>query len=307
MKALKVTIEPTSSFASPLMSDTLFGNFCWQFLELYGEKRLQEYLKDYTEAPFIVFSDGFPSGYLPKPFLKPEDFGEKTDIKKYKKLRFIKNKTILSLVSNLNETHLFKKLIIETQETLNHCYKHQRIFKNAINRLSNTVLSLYHTEEDFFDDNFCFDIYLKYNNHLLKKEEVLNVLEYIGKIGYGKDASIGKGKFEIKNYEESPAVLPKRDNINAFISLSHGIPDSSIKDGYFKTITKFPKHGGYLAITANPFKNPVILTIPGSVFLVEEIKEIYGQALNISPNIGNHIHSAFMLPLFVHLEGVSND
>ncbi|HDD35834.1 MAG TPA: hypothetical protein ENF30_03425 [Candidatus Desulfofervidus auxilii] len=307
MKALKVTINPTSSFASPLMSDTLFGNFCWQFLELYGEKRLQECLKDYPEAPFIVFSDGFPNGYLPKPFLKPEDLGEKTDIKKYKKLRFIKQKTILSLVSNLNERHLFKKFTTEAQETFNHCYKHQRIFKNAINRFSNTVLNLYHTEEDFFDNNFCFDIYLKYNDHLLKKEEVINVLEHIGKIGYGKDASIGKGKFEIKNCEESPAVLQKRDNINAFISLSHSIPDSSIKDGYFKTITKFPKHGGYLAITANPFKNPIILTIPGSVFLVKEIKEVYGQAVNISPNRGNHIHSAFMLPLFVHLEGVSND
>ena len=227
MKALKVTIEPTSSFASPLMSDTLFGNFCWQFLELYGEKRLQECLKDYPEAPFIVFSDGFPNGYLPKPFLKPEDLGEKTDIKKYKKLRFIKQKTILSLVSNLNERHLFKKFTTEAQETFNHCYKHQRIFKNAINRFSNTVLNLYHTEEDFFDNNFCFDIYLKYNDHLLKKEEVINVLEHIGKIGYGKDASIGKGKFEIKNCEKSPAVLQKRDNINCLLYTSPSPRDIS--------------------------------------------------------------------------------
>ncbi len=294
MESLKITLKPRSSFASPLMSDTLFGNFCWQFVELYGERRLEKCLQN--PEPFIAFSDGFPSGFLPKPLLKPQGQADK----RHKKLSFVRKDTLLN-THPLTETRLFQNLTEE--DFLNLPLKQKRIFKNTINRLSNQTSHLYSTEETFFEEGLCFDVYLKYQSHLIKKEEIYEVLTNMGKAGYGKDASTGKGRFEIKECETSPEILRPRPDCKSFMSLSHGLPDSSIKRGYFKTITKFPKHGGYLAIAANPFKNPIILTIPGSVFFVNEIKEVYGQLLSLSPNRGNHLHSGLMLPLFIHLEG----
>jgi len=71
MDYAKITIKPTSPFITPLQSDTIFGHFAWGYRYCFGEKKLNELLKTFKQKPFIVFSDGFIKGTLPKPFLKP--------------------------------------------------------------------------------------------------------------------------------------------------------------------------------------------------------------------------------------------
>jgi CRISPR-associated protein Csm4 len=68
MTTLKFTLRPLSAFATPLAGDTLFGQLCWAARERFGEARLSELLDGYVDGrPFLVASDGFPSGLLPRP------------------------------------------------------------------------------------------------------------------------------------------------------------------------------------------------------------------------------------------------
>ena len=57
-----------TAFGTPLSGDTLFGQLCWTAREYLGEAGLEALLEGYTtDRPWLVVSDGFPSGYLPKP------------------------------------------------------------------------------------------------------------------------------------------------------------------------------------------------------------------------------------------------
>ena len=69
MRLYKTTITPISSFATPLKGDTLFGQICWAIRYIYKEDRLNSLLQNYDTEPFLIVSDGFASGYLPKPTL----------------------------------------------------------------------------------------------------------------------------------------------------------------------------------------------------------------------------------------------
>ncbi len=301
MEGLRISIRPTSSFESSLMSDTLFGNFCWVFLELYSQERVEKLMKIYDKKPFLVFSDGFPHGFLPKPFLKPRKPKGTFDIKAFKKVAFVRSQKLLELRSDLDEQRLFDVVSDKGPKDIGVPVK---VFRNAVDRVKNTASSLYHCVEVFFPRNAIFDIYLKYDSSLIERDEILRTMDAMGSLGFGKDVSVGKGKFEIVEVEEDPEILEDLPGANSFISLSHGIPDDSIKDGFFKIKTKFPKHGGYLAVQANPFKNPLILTIPGSTFIFSEKRDVYGRAVKISPNLGPHIHSCYMIPFFVRLREV---
>lgn len=73
----KFTISPEGGVGTPFRSDTLFGSACWTMLWYKGENALKEFLgKAEKGEPELVFSDGFPCGYLPIPFfvsLKEKD------------------------------------------------------------------------------------------------------------------------------------------------------------------------------------------------------------------------------------------
>ena len=68
MDNYQVTLQPRSAFGTPLAGDTLFGQLCWAIRERFGEARLTSLLEGYTEAnPFLVVSDAFPAGWVPRP------------------------------------------------------------------------------------------------------------------------------------------------------------------------------------------------------------------------------------------------
>ena len=67
-----LSFQPKSPLITPLHSDTLFGHVAWAVRYLWEESRLVKFLgafQDGSDAPFLI-SDGFPAGYLPKPFYK---------------------------------------------------------------------------------------------------------------------------------------------------------------------------------------------------------------------------------------------
>ncbi len=300
MQSLKITVGFESPVGSELQSDTIFGQFAWELRYIFGEDKLKEVLEDFETSPFVVFSDGFPEGSIAVPFVKPQKYDK---IKKrfgdeyYIRMKNIKKARYVRLDDNwLHEkVDLFslEKFIVEKS-----AFKNSVGMKNSVNRISNTTdAGLYTTQEKFFMVNV--DIYAKYDDKKIKRKDIEQIFESIGKFGFGKDKSVGKGRFRVVKYEDSPKILEKNGK-TAFVSLSSGIPCTDCEILFGKTFTKFGKHGGDL-IFGNPFKNPAVLFKSGSIFKIDKTKDVYGSALRVS-NYDGHYQNSYMIPVFIDVE-----
>ena len=92
-----VYLKPLSGYKTSLRSDTLWGLLCWGIRHLYGEQRLEAFLRSYTEgSPEWIISSTFPYKhdgkkripFFPKPFLP--DTATSIDISEKDKLRLRK-------------------------------------------------------------------------------------------------------------------------------------------------------------------------------------------------------------------------
>ncbi len=305
MKSLRLTIKFESSLGSLLLSDTIFGHFCWEYRDIFGEERLKELLDDFENNPFIVFSDGFVKGTIPMPFLKPKSLDEMKEYflkrdknidyyskaKNLKKSGFVDVDFLDSVRGNLELFALYDYIHESSTETVH-------FVRNSVNRISNIVREgLYSTIETFYKEPV--DFYVKYDDSRVDKKTIEKVFKSIGKFGFGRDKSTGKGRFKVVEVENEPEILARKSK-KTFISLSSGVPDDDCEILYGKTFTKFGKHGRG-PMLKNPFKNPVILFRSGSVFKFRNKKDVYGNALSVSSYPG-HYQSAYMLPLFVDVE-----
>lgn len=262
----KLTIKPLTPFITELESDTIFGHFCWGVYYLFGEEKLKGFLKDFESKPFIVFSNGFKSGFLPKPYLKPyiPNIDELKDAKRLKKISQIPSKILFDNIDDLKDEKIFEALRDTNLETKG--AKSIVVQKNSINRATNIVdKGLYSIKKNFFENEF--DIYMRFDKEKIGLNEIKGVFDFISKRGYGKDKSAGKGRFEIVDlsvdFKEKEFFTKKRD---FYITLSNTFKSKNMKLIYGKTKTKFPKNGGYLSIY-EPFKNPCIFYLPGSIFV----------------------------------------
>ncbi|SMC09196.1 type III-A CRISPR-associated RAMP protein Csm4 [Nitratiruptor tergarcus] len=308
MKIIKIVLKLKTPFITPLQSDTIFGHFAWGVVYKYGEGKLKELLKNFQSKPFIVFSDGFDKGKLPKPFLSsyliPPNFMDLN--KKYKKTNFIPKNWIFKNIDNLTDKVIFKKFK-EEQFKYEKDKKTTLTLKNSIDRRFNrTSKGLYAINEIFYIENFAIEIYAKFDEGQISLEEIKEVFEFIGMRGYGKDKSSGKGKFGIEifeDFEEKKFFKPK-ENRNFYLNLSTMFKDKKLQLSFGKKITKFPKSGGYLA-SHHPFKNPVIMFLPGTSFLIKEFNEVYGTAKEEVFNKKGYFHSGYSIGIYFGVKDAS--
>lgn len=305
-----ISFQPKSPLITPLHSDTLFGHVAWAVRYLWEESRLIKFLGEFQDggdAPFLI-SDGFPAGYLPKPFFKAMPLVE---------LRRIVRETFRELNAELNpedETQLLKELKrqslfrLETFKQIQADCSAAALLKasakefgqlpatgkrsekrkelativthNTVNRIYGTVIEgLYQQTENFYAEDFSFEAYLK--TSFFSHKELEQIFSLIEHTGYGRDKSTGKGKFAIT--VRATSVLPAIADANAFMVLSHYVPNAAAPQaGYYRLMTKYGRLGGDYASSVipginkyyggsppkvHPFKKPLVMIRPGSVFL----------------------------------------
>lgn len=260
---------------------------CWLIAHDKGEKYLKDFI--YGGDP-LVFSSAFPKNYLPFPLFPLSKLVDKADIdiKKVKKQKYVK----ADLLKNEISMDIFKelpKIPYTVQEATAH---------NTINRYTNKTEEkggLYFLDEIYYDNKYDMDIYF-YNGSILDDSYILDCLETIGKFGYGKDASTGKGQFKIIKTEDCPF---NSKGPNAFMSLSLGILSrDDPRNGYYKFHTKYPKH----ACNSNPYKKPLVMIKEGSMFFDSPIKDFYGCIINNIHQDQSIIHNAYMLPYPLYIK-----
>lgn len=299
MEYAKITIKPLSPFITKLQSDTIFGHFAWGIVYRYNEEKLKELLKDFEKRPFIIFSDGFIKDFLPKPFLKSLSIDSNCDelidnIKKLKKLSLVPKELVFENIDNLKE-EVFLDYIKNSKSSFKKATN--IITKNSINRLTNSVTEgLYYVEEEFLYEEI--DIYFAYDG--ISKEFIEEIFDLVSVRGFGKDKSTGKGRFSFKidwDFKEKEYFTTKRDK---YLNLSTMLINKENMFLYYgKTLTKFPKTGGFYA-NSHPFKNPIICYKPGSTFLVKD--SILGRAEKRVFNKEDHYQNGYSIGIYFNGE-----
>lgn len=283
MKAYRITLTLQSAFATPLMGDTLFGQLCWAVRNRLGEDRLNDLLQGYTDGkPFAVLSDAMPIGFIPLPKL-PGAFYQMVDGADRKAVKKRVWLPIAALENPLAEwlTHAVTSGQIAATypaDTHNKKYpalseKHPRAH-NSINSLTGTTgtgFDPYSMEQEWFIPDLHWTSYLLLDTDRLSLEDCRQCLTDIGAFGFGKDASIGLGKFTIETFQAE--ALPAQANANACLTLAPCAPQGlgfNQSRSFYQLFTRFGRHGD-IAVhqQGKPFKNPVLLTKSGAIFGVQ--------------------------------------
>lgn len=256
---------------TPLAGDTLFGQFCWTLREAQGEPELTRRLDGYTQGePWLIVSDGFPAGYLPKPTL-PQQFEPQADPaarKVAKKKRWVPvthcGRALAALLASaVNDTTAYSLAPLRTGQP-----------HNTLNRLTGTTgedaFAPYSMPQTFHAAGQRIDLYFVVDEGRVSAEEAGRLLRAIGASGFGRDASIGLGKFSVEQIE--PASFAAPVIANAFWTLAPCAPQGQGYDGarsHWRVLTRFGRHGNAHALAGNPFKTPVLMATTGAVFTAE--------------------------------------
>ncbi len=259
MDWLCVTIRPASAFGSPVRGDTLFGQLCWAIRDRHGEARLAALLTGYTAGdPFLVASDGFPSGYLPRPELPPPAAIPPGERKSWKRRRWLPVGSIAKPVGGAHDDAAELRLFCEAPHP-----------HNSVRRDTGTTgrdgFAPYQLERLWPVDGLRLDLHLAHDPARLSLEDLMQALEDVGSSGYGRDASSGLGQFRIESRQ--PGRPPSPPSPNAWLALAPCAPQSGAwapERCYWRPFTRFGRHGSYGAVI-QPFKMPVLLADTGAV------------------------------------------
>jgi CRISPR-associated protein Csm4 len=318
-----VHIELKGPFITEFQSDTVFGHICWAIRYLYGDDKLTKFLAAYddTKLPPLLVSNGIPEGYLPKPILPPVTQDDLNDlvkrdnrvadsyrIKVLKRLPFIPRDLFEHLQRReWTPLDLFRALNDRYPTTVDEEYAGVTIpvQHNTVNRVTNRVeTGLYTQEETFYPTGGGkLDIFIR--TPFFKTEELDAIFTVIGKGGFGKKKSTGKGHFEFTITPGSD--LPQSPKPNGFVTLSSFIPTrNDPTDGWYAVLQKFGKLGGEFASSVTPFKVPLLMFAAGSTFRDPEFfnESIYGSLLpNVHRDDKRIRHYAYAFPLGINIGG----
>jgi len=290
MKLYKITITPTSDFATTLKGDTLFGQLCWAIVYRFGKERLEVLLKEYRDnRPFLVISDAFAKGYLPKPKMPSRFLNEKSEDKK------LNRKKLWLALDNLLKAEYSRA---KRDDEIENSNTNMLNMHNALNYKS------FHTGDGF--DPYSIessrlsqkDIYILLDENQLTLKEFEELFQLLSEMGYGKKTTIGKGRFEYKKTDIKAVELNSK--AKTFMTLSPFSPkELECKNIYYDPFTRFGKFGGSRA-TQNAFKKPIILADVASVVIFEheQTREYIGRAITgISDTHKDAVHQGYSIVL----------
>ena len=311
----RATLALATPLGTPLAGDTLFGQCCWALREAEGEAELTRRLDGYTQGqPWLIVSDGFPAGYLPKPTL-PQHFEPQSDPAVRKDA---KNKRWVPVTCTSAALNILLAGAVSSAAAYGKAPRSTVQPHNTLNRLTGTTGELafapYTMPQTVHVPGQRIDIYLVLEEDRLTVEQACRLLAAIGAAGFGRDASIGLGKFSLESIE--PASFTAPVNANAFWTLAPCAPQSQGFDGansYWRVLTRFGRHGNTYALSGNPFKTPVLMAAAGAVFTPEETftpRLFIGQGLGgegrLSKTESATVHQGYAPVLSIAMESMTS-
>lgn len=317
MQTYRFTLRPLSAFGTPLAGDTLFGQLCWTLRHQLGNARLNELLHGYTSSqPFVVLSDALPAGHVPLPNVPSDTWQKPTpadapDRKALKKKKWLPTAALVTpfaswQASAQSDTEVAAPLISawaaqgKQRDPKGNSQTERAQSHNTINRQTGTTgegqFAPYAMPQIWFHPAMQFDLYVVLDEARLNLAELTVALIYMGQVGFGRDASIGLGKFELDgdavlNSLRSEGAAPTGGSqANSYLTLGpcapQGLGFCPVRSTY-QVSTRFGRHGDAAVQSGQPFKRPVLLAKAGGVFWPEKLNtrcQFIGQGLGGATN-----------------------
>jgi len=336
VKRLTFTLTPKTAFATPLHGDTLFGQCCWAILHLHGEAKLTELLAGYTKnKPFMVVSDALPQGFITRPAMPAELLGfNSDDAKNRKEQKKAKWFPLSVLAKPLNEwgneaktDDEMVKTFFSEQEKEECKRKNQKPRylisdepqdHNSLNRLSGTTgtgdgFAPFQRQTFWYHPNVKLTLLVDLDENCFTINDLLDILQWVGETGYGKEASCGLGKFAVSlDNAIRPELVEGQAQANAWLTLAACAPQGlkwNSKNCYYQTFSRFGRHGDRAVHQGSPFKNPILMAAPFAVLTPEKMtpQHFTGQGLTgLSKTIEQTVHQGYA-PVLPVLLGVKNE
>ena len=283
---LRGTLRPLTAFGTPLKGDTLFGQLCWGIVHRHGEERLKELLRGYTgDDPFLVVSDAFPSGYLPRPTaphrLLQSDSEKTIDRKNSKRNIWLRWEDLSRPLDS------WGALFLASEEIFGGAMVRDLQHHNSLNRKTGTtgtgMFAPYATTKIWFRraksdpepsaglSDVRLDLYLVCDQDRLTLPELSQILGDMGATGFGRDASTGLGKFDLLSLDPTPPL--SQSEPNAVMTLAPSLPQGSKIDpnrSFYLPFTRFGRHGDMAVLRGKPYKTPVLLADTGALLSLRE-------------------------------------
>lgn len=263
MQTLTLTLRPLSAFGTLPWGDTLFGQLCWLLRDGMGEAELARLLDGYTTGkPFAVVSDAMPSAYVPRPNVPLYFFRQDKEADR----KAVKKQVWLPL-AKLGQPFAEWLAVCEHKDFLQeHLQQH-----NSISRMTGTTgkgdFAPYALDQHWYKAGTELDVHVVFDEGRISAEQLRKAFTDMGLAGFGRDASIGLGKFAIIRHENK--ALPAAQPANAVLTLAPSAPQGlgfDAENSYYQLFTRFGRHGGQAVQSGKPFKTPVLLAKTGAVF-----------------------------------------
>jgi CRISPR-associated protein Csm4 len=305
---------PLSAFGTLPKGDSLFGQLCWAARHRFGESRLTEWLDGYTDgAPFLVVSDALPAGHLPRPALPGHWFDEveNADRKAVKKRRWLPldraGEPLAAWLRHcVGDAELVKNPPGEhktTDKPLRFLESHPQPH-NSLSRATGTTgrgaFAPYQMEQHWYAPGTELDLWLVHDPARIGRDDLALLLADIGAFGFGRDASIGLGKFKVVSVEA--VELPTQPRADAWLTLAPCAPQGLAwrpESCFYQPFTRFGRHGDLAVQSGRPFKNPILLAQTGALLAPHsfEPRPFVGQGLGgagqLSKAIAATVHQGY--------------
>jgi CRISPR-associated protein Csm4 len=301
-----VCLRLQSPLGTPLHSGTLFGQLCWTRREYDGEAALDAWLAD--EEQVWALSDGVPAGLLPRPVVTPAPPSEEPkvadDRKKRKKRGYIRREAFVRIRGGVSEKTLGPHLVAVADRSATFVH-------NTIDRRTGSTPEtggLYFLKEDWsfsppdpdraerlpdgqVEAGDRRDIYIEAPKQ--DTDDIRRLLSALGENGYGRDASLGRGRWTVESVTEDKELANGPNG--RLLSLSHGSAEPDMDDLRCRLATHYGKAGPEVAVGggASPFKKPLLLTQPGATFKGVAGRRYGALIRGVHPDRPEIIHNAF--------------
>lgn len=270
-------------------------------------RRLDDLLSGYQTIPFIIFSSAYPKFCVGKecqyalktpPLPLDELFNfsgnicdkikKRKDYKAKKWMILKEGQKITSLRESerpddrkfLNDRELLEKAITNMTEDTRKQMKRMNAKNfmasysqphNTINRFTGTTgegpFAPYSVEQGVFVPETELALFVGIDERTIDIAQVRTGLERMGETGFGKDSSLGLGRFSLSEDTEIDIMKIGSDTPNACYTLAPCVPEiDTYSEMFFTPFVRFGRHGDVLAKSGNPFKNPVIMADEGAIF-----------------------------------------
>lgn len=298
MEVIRFKIKPLSSFKTNWASDTLMGAVFWSYLRRNGSSALKKLLDSFMDRqPPFLLSSGFPGDLFPRPFLPPRPLtGTRPSLQDIQQAKKHKKVAWVSLAA-FNAARKGEALALEEIEPP---FIKGLVIHNQIDRLTSTTGgtgTMFSCEETFLNEHHYPYLSIYAYVQPKWKEELIDLIQDVGKTGLGGRSSTGKGVFVLESYETFSGFTPV-ENPNACITLGHMVPHATdpVK-GFYKTIIKRGRLGEERARLSNPFKKPLVMFIPGASFYDAGQRQFLGRMVsNIAQAASDAVHCG-MVPV----------